>query len=154
MKKAIILGIMAFFAVGMIQNVNAQTQETSQTQQTQLKNKLQTTGANVQNATQTAPSRPRRINDRQLPYQPQNTSTSRQIKPGQDLKGDARVNAMNGRTGNRVSAQTSTQENPAQKPPVNSQSVQKSEKPEKAGNQSNDNKKDYEKNRPGNKAKN
>lgn len=119
MKKAFILGIMAFFAIGMIQNVNAQARETSQQQSTQASESVSGASKVESNNQTTQVVPPSRIGNRPL-FESQ--TNSRQIKPGQDMKGDARVNARNGRTGKRVSVQTNTQNPEAQKPSVKTNS--------------------------------
>ena len=120
MKKAFILGIMAFFAIGMIQNVNAQARETSQQQSTQASESV--SGASkVETNNQTTQTVPPRRVGRNPFFESQNDGKA--IKPGQDMKGDARFNARNGRTGKRVSAQQTDTQNPeAQKPSVKTNS--------------------------------
>ena len=120
MKKAFILGIMVFFAIGMIQNANAQARETSQQQSTQASESVSGASKVETNnqTTQTVP--PRRIGNKPL-FESQ--INSRQITPGQDMKGDARFNARNGRTGKRVSTQQTNASNPeTQKPAVKTNS--------------------------------
>ena len=128
MKKAFILGIMAFFAIGMIQNANAQSpealQQASQQPSTQAPEsgpgapKVTTQPTQATQATQTVP--PRRVGRNPF-FESQNDGKA--IKPGQDMKGDARFNARNGRTGKRVSAQQTDTQNPeAQKPSVKTNS--------------------------------
>ena len=120
MKKALILSVMAVFAIGMFQNVQAQAREKNQQQSTQASESVSGASKVETNTqtTQTVP--PRRIGQRPSPIGSQNIGKA--IKSGQDIKGDARVNAMNGRTGKRVSAQTNTTNPEAQKPGVKTDS--------------------------------